>query len=820
MATPLARRLPRELRSNLGKYAGIFLLMTVAIALVSGFLVAASSILRIEATVHEDYHVEDGRFTTSFEASERALAALEEQGVHVYENFSFDLPLALPDEQGAEATCTARVYQNRTEVDLAAYVEGRAPQDVGEIALDRVFCANNGLALGSVVEVAGSPYTLCGIMTLSDYQALFEHNTDFVFNALTFTVAQVTPEAFTALEEAGYGETFTYSYLFDDTGLTLAERTDRAEDLLAALARHDATVTDYCDIEANQAYAYAADDAEGDSVMWETLMLILIVIMAFVFAVLTSSTIEEESAVIGTLLASGYRKREIVGHYLAMPALVGLVACAVGNGVGYAVVIDAMRGLYYNSYSLPPFQAFWSTKVFLITTVLPFALLMGIMLVSLLRTLRATPLQFLRHEARARRGTHTFPLPRGWRFMTRFRARVLLRNLSNFITLFLGVALASLLLLFGFCMMPTIEQYAAGMKADLVSEHQYTLKAPLEIEGSAGERAGWAAAGALADDGDWAIDDTTTQGELVDRMTRLAQALTVDASAHPVNSTVLPSATVAQAEKFGAAALEYRRDGGGAEDITLYGVQGNSRYWDGLDTSAGLVISNGLAEKYGLKAGQAITLYDKYADAAYELTIAATYGSRNSIYAYLSLDAFNTLLGNEAGYFNGYVSNEALDLDERYVANDLTPAAMDAITNQMENSMGDMCQLIVGVSVVIYLVLMYLLTKTVIDRSARAISYMKVFGYRNREIDRLYLHPVSVAVAFSLVASLPLVIAAIAALLKVVFLEYAGNFTISTPPASLLTIVALGLASYAVVALLHARHIKRVPLSLALKVQE
>ena len=44
MASPLTKRLPRELRNNLGKYLGMFLLLSLAIAFTTGFLVAASSI--------------------------------------------------------------------------------------------------------------------------------------------------------------------------------------------------------------------------------------------------------------------------------------------------------------------------------------------------------------------------------------------------------------------------------------------------------------------------------------------------------------------------------------------------------------------------------------------------------------------------------------------------------------------------------------------------------------------------------------------------------------------------------------------------------
>ena len=43
----LLRRFPRDLRNNLGKYLGIFLLLVVSIALVAGFLSAASSISKI-----------------------------------------------------------------------------------------------------------------------------------------------------------------------------------------------------------------------------------------------------------------------------------------------------------------------------------------------------------------------------------------------------------------------------------------------------------------------------------------------------------------------------------------------------------------------------------------------------------------------------------------------------------------------------------------------------------------------------------------------------------------------------------------------------
>ncbi len=216
---------------------------------------------------------------------------------------------------------------------------------------------------------------------------------------------------------------------------------------------------------------------------------IIIVIMAFIFVVLTDATIEEESAIIGTLLASGYRRREIVLHYLALPAIVGVVAALLGTALGVVFFTEPMRSLYYGSYSLPPFQVHWSWEIFVKCAVVPAAALILITLVGLLRKMGKTPLQFLRHEASGKSGTKRgLQLPERMGFVSRFRLRIFLRNLGNFATLFVGIAFASLLLLFGLAILPTMTHYADNLETGLVAEHQYTLKAPLELEGTAEER--------------------------------------------------------------------------------------------------------------------------------------------------------------------------------------------------------------------------------------------------------------------------------------------------------------------------------------------
>ena len=886
MMSPLTKRFPRELKNNLGKYLGIFLLMSVAIALTSGFLLAAHSISVIIDEMPEKYSIEDGRFTTTFEATDEQLDAVRDAaddagGIDIYENFA--LSCDFEQVQGEnDRDRTVKAYIHREEVDLAAYAEGRAPEAADEVAIDRVFAKNSDVSTGDRVTLNGREFTVVGIMTTADNQALFQNNSDFTVNTLTFGVAELSQAGFQAIEDDGFEPDYLYSYRFNDRSLTLAERTDVEKDMVHALSDAGAGVEDLIDADSNQGIGYAKNDVTGDSAMWTTLLYLIIVIMAFVFVVLTAGTIEEESAVIGTLLASGYRRSELVAHYLALPALVGIVAAAVGNVVGFTLMSEPMRNLYYGSYSLPPYYATWSWAVFLKTTVVPVAVLVLVTLFGLLRKMRRTPLQFLRHETGKNGVKRGFALPERLSFPARFRLRVFLRNLGNFATLFFGIGFASLLLLFSLAILPTMHHYSENLRESVVANHQYTLKAPLELEGTDDERAAWKAVDALshvkgseldeAEDAADALQDSLdalqdaasalaaspsasalqtladaqsdfevkqdalnrsldkiaatlglSRDDVVDMMDDASAVDASDEDVHPVNTVDNGASAIAQAEKYALYTLEYDRGGdAGTESITVYGVPEDSRYWDGIDLGEGrAVFGGGLIDKFGFQSGAEVSLYDKYEDETRTLTYSgSTWGTKSDMAIYLSLADFNDFFGNDSAYFNAYASDEELSLDSRYLASDLTPEDMDAIGDQFTGMMNDMIGMLVGLSIFIFLLFIYLLTKSVIDRSARAISYMKVFGYRDREISKLYIRSITVTVALSLVICQPLIIVGLTAIFKAMLLSYSGNIEIYVPLSCILEVIAAGFATYLVVALLHTRRIKRVPLALALKVQE
>lgn len=79
---------------------------------------------------------------------------------------------------------------------------------------------------------------------------------------------------------------------------------------------------------------------------------------------------------IGTLLASGYTRNELIRHYMAMPILVTLIGALIGNILGYTIMKDICAGMYYGSYSLPTYVTVWNAEAFLLTTIIPILLML------------------------------------------------------------------------------------------------------------------------------------------------------------------------------------------------------------------------------------------------------------------------------------------------------------------------------------------------------------------------------------------------------------------------------------------------------------
>lgn len=222
MKNPLRKRLLRELRSEMGKYIAIFLLMVAMIGFVSGFLVADESMLIAYEEGFEKYNIEDGNFRTTEKMNKAQRKEIEAQGVSLYDIFY--------TEEALTNQSTMRIYQNRDKVNLVCVMEGALPTEPGEIAIDRMYADNNGLRMGDTIESEERVWKITGLIALSDYSCLFSDNNDSMFDAVKFGVGVVSKEEFASYREDRLH--YVYAWKYDTPpGNETAER-EQSEELM------------------------------------------------------------------------------------------------------------------------------------------------------------------------------------------------------------------------------------------------------------------------------------------------------------------------------------------------------------------------------------------------------------------------------------------------------------------------------------------------------------------------------------------------------------------------------------------------------------
>ena len=785
MKNPLNKRLPREFRKDFGKYLVIFLLLVITIGFVSGFLVADGSMIKAYNEGIDKYNTENGHFRTSEKMNDAQIQSIEENGIRIYDNFYL--------EQDLTNDSTMRIFESRDQVNLACLMEGEFPKAANEIAIDRMYADNNKISIGDTLKSGTQSWKVTGFIALPDYSCLFQNNNDSMFDSVKFGIGVVTSEAFESLDSPLVK--YCYAWKYNDEPTTEKEEKEVSDDLMKAINK-EVSLEEFVPRYLNQAITFTRDDMGSDRAMMIVFLYIVIAIMAFVFGITISNTIAKEANIIGTLLASGYTRNELIRHYMAMPILVTLIGAFIGNILGYTIMKDVCAGMYYGSYSLPTYVTVWNAEAFLLTTIIPILLMLLVNYTVLHRKLSLSPLKFLRRDLKRRQQKHTLSLSKRIPFFSRFRLRVIFQNISNYLLLFLGILFANLLLMFGLLFPAVLDHYQTVLKDNLLCNYQYILQIPIN-----------------------AMDEDHKLESLVNMLYFQHEVETDNPDA----------------EKFSAYSLKTTDKEYKEEEILLYGLADNSRYLpidfqetvSDKDVSKKEVasdatpayISSAYADKYLLDIGDEITLKESYEDDTYTFSIEGIYDYEGGLTVFLPQEQLNRLFDLGSDYFSGYLSDsEITDIDQKYIGSVIDLDSLSKISRQLNVSMGSMMYLLDGFSIVLFMILIYLLSKIIIEKNAQSISMTKILGYSDREISSLYLLSTTIMVVIFLLLSFPIETVLMKALFRGIMISsISGWIPLYIDPILYVKMFLLGFGTYLLVALIEYRRIKKVPMDQALK---
>ena len=424
----------------------------------------------------------------------------------------------------------------------------------------------------------------------------------------------------------------------------------------------------------------AADDVQINYTASIVFGILLVVLFAYVISVFIVHTIDRESSVIGALYSMGVKRRTLTLSYVAVPVIVAFISGVIGTllAVLTPAGIEAQLADSLNYYSMPALSVEVTPFILIYGLVVPPVTAFIVNVLVIRKRLKKTPLALLRNEKKAVRGKEI--KIKGLKFISMFRLRQMLRETRAGFTVIFGMFISLLVAL----MAVNTYVYCNKVKEYNVSqtkfEYMYNYKYPTEEVPEGGYEA--------------------------------------------------------VSEGFKKEIYGY------TFDVTLMGITKDNPFFDTGDLPANdtdIVISSAVAIKYNLKPGDEFTLKDSNGGRLYAFRVAKVFDFSASMMVFMDIDRVRDMFGESDDYYNVVFSDHPLDIDSGRLYSTVTKSEIEKSAGIYADMMGPMVTTISIGSAVIFLVVMYLMIKMMIDRSSFNISLMKVFGFRKKEVRKMYL---------------------------------------------------------------------------------
>ncbi len=556
----------------------------------------------------------------------------------------------------------------------------------------------------------------------------------------------------------------------------VGELRNQAENYLGGSSFKTVNLSSFGETKYNIRINDAADDSQVGKQAALVVGIFLIVLLVYMISIFAVGTVEKERPIIGTLYALGYSRREILLHYMKLPMLIAFLGALIGTFVGFSLT-DAMASSSAGLYSFPEIVHIFPVYLLVYAIGLPITASYIINRFALSKKLNVTPLKMMRDAPQ--KGVGFNIKTDGLSFSAKYKLRQFLRELSGNVTLFFGIVISILLIMFSLACYSSIKGYIDGITDDIHYNYMYILRNP--------------------------VNDLPKNP-----VVGYARGLYTDFS---MTSTEM--------------------------EVTMLGIGEDNPYFDfaGKLEKDKLYMSDSARIKFGYKPGDKIVFKDNSEDKYYAFEIAGEVKYGSGLYFFMNLDSMRKSFGldyfNEADlkkgerrpkpesyYYNTVFSDSKLNFKHNMLLSQISKVEMKSGAEKFMTLMSDMIVLMIVISVIIFVSVMYLLLKLQIDRSTFSISLLKALGYDEKTVNSFYLSGSFYIMLASVIIGIPLCRVIVGLAYPFCISNVNAGFEASVSPLQYVIIILLSAAAYFAAICMPVRYLKKIKLTEILKNRE
>ncbi len=674
------KRAVRSIKNNIAFYIICIILTLLTSMLIVAAVSTGHTLTNVVADFVDEYKAEDAEFVTYHPISDADIETLE-QDYDIILEYGRYKDITTKNEGYGDSVI--RIFPIPEKLNLCEVRDGKRPES-GEAMLTQNFADCHDIKVGDMVKLGDVSYKISAFATKSDYIYMLQELSGYRDNEkfALMIVGEADYEKIDA-EEIGY-----YSIRYNKDN----EREVRKK------LNNDYVIASYLAAATNTRISMPVNEGEAVTNMAMLFAPAMFIIVIALIVMVLGRRIKNEQYLLGTFLALGFSKKQIIRHYMRFGLLPGIA----GSVLGVLCAIPFTKFLSYFfiefDYEKLTYTNSYDVVAIVIALVIPSVLYCLAIAWQAVRLLKKSPVELIRNTGKDSR-TIGVMKNSSVKTATKLRVRSVIGHPGRSMVTAIGVCIAAFCILTGLIMKDSLDDLMDdGLTSSVKYEYLYRLNYLGEGE--------------------------PEQGEALFQNYYEVEGSTVQLSAQGIdeNSDYFPDKT---------------EDG---KSLAM------DKYY----------LTSAAAETYGVKAGDEFSFYNIADLKEHKVTISGVVTDNTHCYLYSARDNITELAGVGKGTYNCIVSDKKLELPKDEIASETT---MTVTADTMNDLMGPMDAIIIILEIfgiVLGVFILYLIINMIAAENRTGISVMKVLGLSKREIAGRVLNVNHVLVCIGFVLSIPL----------------------------------------------------------------